>query len=167
MLFDYRAERTWSAVKLNTTMTRGRSAEGPTPSSWIGPIWARVCAMPTRLPSIWRLAGGSLGNIFDSKIEFSSLFDGILLKYDLASEKVGDFYAHGGVFFSERKRSQYAYVGEFGMMRIAKNEFLHEIFHHRLGYQRRTHAGQPFARPLKIILSLSFPSSFLDIDGRR
>ena len=90
-----------------------------------------------------------------------------LLKYDLASQKTGDFYAHAGVFLVNEKEASMPYVGEFGMMRIANSNFYTKYSIIDWDTKDDTHAGQPFEGSLKIILSLSFPSSFLAIAGPR
>ena len=123
MLFDYRADRTWSAVKIkydnDAGTISGRTDAIKLDRAYLG---ARLRDADTFTVDL-EIGRRSLGNIFDSKVEFSSLFDGILLKYDLASQKAGDFYVHAGVFLVNERRSQYAYVGEFGMMRIANSNF--------------------------------------------
>lgn len=123
MLFDYRADRTWAAVKLkydnDAGIVSGRTDAIKLDRAYFG---ARL-RDADRFTVDLEIGRRSLGNIFDSRIEYNSLFDGILLKYDYASEEMGDMYAHGGVFLVNEKRSQYAYIAELGMMRIAGSNF--------------------------------------------
>ncbi len=123
LLFDYRAERTWSAVRFKFDNDAG-TISGRTDAIKLDRAYLGVRLRDADTFTVDLEVGRrGLGNIFDSKIEFGSLFDGILLKYDLASEKVGDFYAHAGVFLVNEKKSQYAYVAELGLMRIANSNF--------------------------------------------
>ena len=61
-----------------------------------------------------------LAYTFDSKVMYGSLMDGILYKYDQSFDKTGDFYFHGGPFLVNEMVGQYAYVGELGLLNIAR-----------------------------------------------
>ncbi|HEY5259002.1 MAG TPA: hypothetical protein VIJ46_00010 [Rhabdochlamydiaceae bacterium] len=149
MLFDYRADRTWSAVKIkydnDAGTISGRTDAIKLDRAYLG---ARLRDADTFTVDL-EIGRRSLGNIFDSKVEFSSLFDGILLKYDLASEKAGDFYAHAGVFLVNERRSQYAYVAELGMMRIANSNFYTKYSIIDWDTKDDTNIGHTFAKTYK------------------
>lgn len=60
---------------------------------------------------------------FDSRLEFGSNFDGVTLKDSYAFDKVGDFYYQLGAFLVNEKVDQAAYVGEIGLLNIARTGF--------------------------------------------
>ena len=57
--------------------------------------------------------------VFESKLEFSSLYDGILVRISKTFESIGNFYLNGGPFLINDLDSHYGYVAELGAMRIA------------------------------------------------
>jgi len=56
--------------------------------------------------------------IFDSRIEFQSRFDGLLLKYARRFDCWGDFFWNFGAFVVDERVDHYAYVTELGMLNI-------------------------------------------------
>lgn len=57
-----------------------------------------------------------LDDVFDSEIEFTSRFDGILLKYATAIEDVTDLYWNTGVFLVDERVNHFGYVTEIGLL---------------------------------------------------
>ncbi len=60
---------------------------------------------------------------FDSRLEFGSNFDGVTFKDSYAFDKVGDFYYQLGAFIVNEKVDQAGYVGEIGLINIARTGF--------------------------------------------
>ena len=60
-----------------------------------------------------------LSNVFDSKVEFGSLFDGVLFRFSKAWPSIGDYYFNTGALLVDDKTNHYAYVAEMGGLRIA------------------------------------------------
>lgn len=60
----------------------------------------------------------NLYHVFDSKVQFLSRFDGILLSYDSTLEGMFDYYAHVAGFVVDYKVNHFAWVAEFGMMNL-------------------------------------------------
>ncbi len=119
IMLDYRNDRTWSAIKLefdndagvfSGTVNKIRMAK-----AYFG---ARACDGDSYYVDV-EVGRKKLSTIFDSKLEFSSFFDGCLVKYDQSFERMGDFYLHAGVFVINERINQYGYVGETGFMNIA------------------------------------------------
>ncbi len=59
-----------------------------------------------------------LDDIFISEIEFSSRFDGILLKYATSIDEVADFYWNLGTFVIDERVNHIGWATEFGIMDI-------------------------------------------------
>jgi len=59
-----------------------------------------------------------LYTIFDSRVQFNSRFDGILLKYSRPVENWGDFYWNIGGFVVDDRSQHYAYATELGLVNI-------------------------------------------------
>jgi hypothetical protein len=60
-----------------------------------------------------------LGNVYDSKIEFGSIFDGALVRFGKAFDNIGDFYVNAAAFLVNDKWNQYGEVIEIGALRVA------------------------------------------------
>lgn len=60
----------------------------------------------------------SLYDIFDSRVQFGSRADGILLRYSTCLECVGDFYVNGGVFVVDYRSNHYGLAVEAGVLNI-------------------------------------------------
>jgi hypothetical protein len=119
LMLDYRTERTWSSIKIEFDNDAGI----------FNGSWDRI-ALEKAYFGV-RLFDGEKYNIdlefgrrkmltiFDSKVEFASLFDGILLRYDHAIDGVGDFYIRTGPFVVNEQVNQFGYVGEMALLNIA------------------------------------------------
>lgn len=118
LMLDYRADRTWASVKVEFDNDMGQV------SGTTNKIALEKCFLGGRL-----LKGDTLtidgeigrrflGNVFDSQIEFSSLFDGVLFRFNKASEAVGDFYTNVGALLVNDRTNHYGFVGEVGLLRI-------------------------------------------------
>ena len=60
----------------------------------------------------------SLSYTFDSRIQFSSFMDGILMKYNQTSERFGDLYLYGGPFVVNETKDHFAFVIELGILNL-------------------------------------------------
>jgi len=123
LMMDYRTERTWAAVKLefdnDAGLFGGTTNRVRLERAWMG---ARLIEYDTVVLDA-ELGRRSLGNIFDSKLEGDSLFDGLLFRYDHSLENIGDIYAHAGAFIIDERENQYGYAGEVGMLNVANTGF--------------------------------------------
>jgi hypothetical protein len=161
LMLDYRSARTWGVIKVEYDNDMGQIS-GTTNRIALEKAYfgGRLIAGDT-----FTLDGEAgrrnIGNIYESKLQFGSLFDGILIKFNKASDAVGDFYFNPGVFLINDRINQYGYIGELGLLRIGntgfyakysfvdwKRKFTSEInflrFNFRisqaiLGYQMTTH----------------------------
>lgn len=118
LILDYRTDFTWASVKLrfdNDMSTRsGTVNKIKVQKAYLG---GRVVAGDTFTLDA-EIGRRSLSNAYDSKVEFGSLYDGILLRFGKAFRAIGDFYYNTGVFLIDDKQNHYGFVGEMGMLRI-------------------------------------------------
>jgi hypothetical protein len=123
VMLDYRNDRTWASIKLEFDNDAGIFS-GTTNKLRISKAYFGCRAIDGNSYYVDFEAGRKrLSTIFDSKLQFSSLFDGLLLKYDQSFDRIGDFYLHGGVYVINEKVNQYGYVGETGFMNILGSGF--------------------------------------------
>lgn len=59
-----------------------------------------------------------LEDVFDSEIEFTSRFDGVLLKYASSIGEFSDWYLDGGVFVIDENTNHFGWVAEVGLLDI-------------------------------------------------
>jgi hypothetical protein len=59
-----------------------------------------------------------LDDIFESEIQFTSRFDGVLLKYASAIDEFADWYWNAGVFVIDERVNHFGWVGEIGLIDI-------------------------------------------------
>lgn len=123
IMLDYRSERTWASVKLEYDNDMG------TETGTMGKLnlekaffGGRVVAGDTFTMDI-EAGRRNLGNVFDSKIEFSSLFDGVLFRFNKAFESIGEFYVNTGAFLINDRLKHFGYVGEMGCLKIGNTGF--------------------------------------------
>jgi hypothetical protein len=59
-----------------------------------------------------------LDDVFDSEVQFSSRFDGVLLKFASAINEVMDWYWEGAAFVVDERVNHFGYVTEIGILNI-------------------------------------------------
>lgn len=123
LMFDYRTDRTWASVKLefdnDAGLFGGTFNKLKLERAFIG---FRAIEKETFTTDVI-IGRNRMGSFFDSKIEFGTFFDGILVRYDQTHETIGDFYIHAGVFVIDERRNHYGYVGETGLLNILNTGF--------------------------------------------
>ncbi len=118
LLLDYRTDRTWATAKIefddNAGAISGDFSGIALERAFLG---FRMINKDTFTVDL-EFGRRNFGYTFDSRIEFGSFMDGIMLKYDHAFDQAGDFYFHGGPFLIDERDDHYGYVGEFGLLNI-------------------------------------------------
>ena len=118
LMLDYRTDQNWASIKLEFDNNAGVNLNVFNNITIERAMFGlRVINKDTVTVDL-EMGRRSMGNVFDSTVQFGSFLDGILLKYDLASDKVGDFYIHAAPFLVNEKRYQWAIVGETGLLNI-------------------------------------------------
>jgi len=62
-------------------------------------------------------------DVFDSRVQFRSRFDGVLLRYSNNFQCAGDFYAHFGLFVIDETVDHWGWVLELGLLDICSCGF--------------------------------------------
>ncbi len=119
VMIDYRTERTWASIKIefdeNAGIFEGDAGRVALERGYFG---GRFLLGNTYTGDI-EMGRRQMGRIFDSRIEFASRYDGVLLKYDQALRDYGDVYLHGGGFVINEKQNHYGFAFEVGFLNIA------------------------------------------------
>lgn len=119
IMIDYRTDRTWSAIRLEFDNDMGQRS-GTTNKIRLEKAYLGGRIVPGDTLTIdAELGRRYLFDVYDSKVEFSSLFDGVLFRFNKAWPSVGDFYCNPGVLLVNDMVNHYAYVMEIGALRIA------------------------------------------------
>lgn len=119
LMLDYRADRTWAAIKIEYDNDMGQR------SGTFRNIRLEKAYLGARLvPGDTFTMDGEIGrrylsNVFESKIEFGAVFDGALLRFNKAAPQVGDFITHLGAFVINDRTNHYGFIAEIGALRIA------------------------------------------------
>lgn len=123
LMLDYRADRTWAAIKLefdnDAGIFGGSLGKIKTEKAYFG---VRVIDQDTYSFDI-EVGRRKMGTILDSKLEFSAFFDGAWFKYDHGFKDIGALYLHVGAFIINERQNHYGYVGEMGMLDILNSGF--------------------------------------------
>lgn len=118
LMMDYRSERSWASVKLEFDNDMGTISgtvnKLALERAYLG---GRIVPGETFIMDV-ELGRRFLSTVFDSKIEFASLFDGLLLKFNKSFENIGNFYVNGGPFIIDDRKYQFGYVAELGMLSL-------------------------------------------------
>jgi hypothetical protein len=119
LMLDYRTERTWAAIKLEFDNDMGQR------SGTVNRIKLEKAYLGGRLVSGDTFTlDGEIGrrylfNVFDSNLEFSSIFDGVLFRFSKAFISIGDTYVNLGAFLVNDRTNHYGFITEIGALRIA------------------------------------------------
>ncbi len=118
MLLDYRADATWASIKLkfsnNMGVISGTNNKINLDRAFIG---FRIVDAE-RFTIDMEPGRRKLNYTFDSRIEFNAIMDGLLLKYDQSSDRLGDFYIHAAGFVVNDVKNLFAYVMETGVLNV-------------------------------------------------
>ena len=144
LAMDYRAERGWGSILIRFENPAGSITESDrrpgiydSRNIMYGSGVRNNVALRTAFAgyNIWQ---GGIGDaervdievgrrkmytVFDSKIEFDSYFDGVLLRYLSSFDGICDFSLKGGPFVVDNTVNHYGYVGEMGFLSIADTGF--------------------------------------------
>ncbi len=59
-----------------------------------------------------------LDDLFDSEIQFSNRFDGIIFKYASSIDKISDWYCNTGLFVIDERKNHFGWVTEIGLLNV-------------------------------------------------
>ncbi len=164
LMLDYRTDRTWGAIKLefdnNMGTETGSTNNISLEKAYLG---GRIISQDT---FTWDAEVGRrfLLNVFDSKVEFGSLFDGLLFRFNQATESLGDFYANLAGIIVDEKKDHFAYLVELGFLRILNTGFLCKLSYIDWKKSSGTSVNslEYNFRVSQAILGYQFPCSFLN-----
>lgn len=121
LMIDYRTDRTWAAVKIEFDNDMGlRSGTVDHIKLEKAYLGGRMVAGDT-FTFDGEIGRRYLFNVFESKIEFSSIYDGLLLRLNKAFENIGDYYYNLGAFLVNDMTNHYGFVQEMGALKIANS----------------------------------------------
>lgn len=129
LLLDYRTERSWLSARLRFDNDAGIQNDffGSGTSNKIRlerAYWGyRMVDGDRHTMDIEVGRRGPLVNMFDSRLQFISNFDGAVLKDSYAVDNVGDLYYQLGAFLVNERKDQAAYITEMGIINIANTGF--------------------------------------------
>ena len=116
IMLDYQSDQTWSSIKIEFDNNAG-NISGTTNKIALEKAYLGVRLIDGETFNFdGEIGRRNLSNVFDSKIEFSILFDGGVIK---AWESIGSFYTNLGVFIISDLKNHYGEVIEMGMLKIA------------------------------------------------
>jgi hypothetical protein len=119
IMIDYRTDRTWAAIKIEFDEDMGqRSGTLNKVRLEKGYLGGRIVPGDT-LTIDAEIGRRYLYNVFESKVEFGSLFDGALFRFNKTWPSVGLFYCNPGALLVDDKTNHYAYVMELGALQLA------------------------------------------------
>ncbi|MGL4347863.1 MAG: hypothetical protein ACRCSV_00160 [Chlamydiales bacterium] len=116
LMFDYRADRTWALVKIEFDNTAGIFTgtfdRVRLEKAYFG---ARLLESESYSADI-EIGRRCLMDVYDSRIQFGSIMDGLVFKYANAYDRFGDFYIYGGGFVTNQRRNHYGIAVELGVL---------------------------------------------------
>ncbi len=119
VMIDYNTERSWASIKLEFDNDMGTNSGTTNRLALEKAYFGGRMIDGDTFAFDGELGRRNLSDIFDSKIEFSSLFDGALLKFNKGFESIGNFYVNLGGFLIDDYFKHFGGVGELGMLKIA------------------------------------------------
>lgn len=131
LYFDYICDRSWGVAWLQfdedggiqqSSKTVGQDPQGLFGSGCCGDLCLKKAYMGYNLCADGcsrfdvELGRRPLYTVFDSRIQFQSNFDGVLLRYSHSADCWGDFYVNAGAFVVDERADHYAWVIETGLL---------------------------------------------------
>ncbi|MBI5345973.1 MAG: hypothetical protein HZB76_02370 [Chlamydiae bacterium] len=123
LMLDYHTDRSWADVKLEFDNEMGTQS-GKFSNIVLERAYFGGRAIQGETFTLDAELGRRELNLFDSKIEFGSILDGAIFKFNKAFQSIGDFYFNTAVFLVDDFYKHFGEVGEFGFLRIANTGFL-------------------------------------------
>ncbi len=123
ILLDYRSDKTWAAIKLRFDNDAGTFSGTANRLSLERALFGVYAIQGDTFTTSFIFGRNRLGNTFDSRIQFGSFMDGILLRYTHALDFLGDLYVYTGPFVINELRDQYGWVGEIGILNMFNSGF--------------------------------------------
>lgn len=123
IMLDYRADNSWAAIKLEFDNNAGIDSGTFNKIKLEKAYWGVRVIRGDTYNFDTELGRRKMSTIVDSKIEFSSFFDGAWFKYDHGIDAIGDIYAHVGAFIINENKNQFGYLGEIGILNIGGTGF--------------------------------------------
>ena len=118
LFLDYRANRSWSAIKLEFDNDAGIQS-GTFNKLRIEKAYFGLFAIQNETSTLsFQVGRDRMSWFVDSRIQFSSFFDGIWVRYDQNFESIADFYIHAGPYLINSEYNHYGYLGEIGLINI-------------------------------------------------
>lgn len=119
LMLDYRTDRSWAAIKVEFDNDMGvRSGTVNNVRLEKGYLGGRFVAGDTFTFDA-EIGRRNLFNVFESRVEFASLFDGLLFRLNKAWPSIGDYFFNVGALLVDDKTNHYAYVADMGALQIA------------------------------------------------
>lgn len=123
LMLDYRSDRTWGSVKVEFDNNAG-ILTGTFNHLFLERAFFGIRLFDTDNSTTELEFGRSfLTYNFDSQIQFGSIMDGILLKYNRSSAHFGDFYLLAAPFIVSEILTQISFVMETGLLNIWNTGF--------------------------------------------
>lgn len=119
LLLDYRTPRTWASIKLEFDNDAGNVLPVFDSLAVERAIFGGRVYEADTFNVLAQVGRNRFASMFDSKIQFGSYMDGILISIDYANDALGDLYIHGGPFLINERQAQYGYIMEVGLLNVA------------------------------------------------
>ncbi len=118
IMLDYRADRTWSAIKIEFDNDAGvftaTNNKIRMEKAYFG---VRIYDGDLYFMDV-EIGRRPLFTAFDSKVQFVAQSDGVFWKNDWSFAEYGDAYIHLLAMITDDRRNQYTYIGEIGWLGI-------------------------------------------------
>jgi len=123
LMFDYCKERTWAGIKIELDNDMGIfCGSGDHLNLEKAYLGGRMIDGDT-FTFDGELGRKLFSDAFESKIEFNSRFDGLLLKFNKAFESIGAFYVNIGAFLVNDYYNHFGEVAELALLDVGNTGF--------------------------------------------
>ncbi len=176
LMLDYKADDTWGSVKIEFDNDCGNA---PVPSGSTK-VWTENSVKLQRAYLGYNiikedtfkfdveLGRRKLHHTFDSKVQFDSIMDGVLLKYSNSLEDIGDVYVNVGIFSIDGRNDHFGEIAEVGLMDIADTGAWAKYSYidwSKTGWRRTRNVDHTFkSRNSQVILGYKFMPEMLEMD---
>jgi hypothetical protein len=123
LMFDYHQERTWAAIRIEYDNDMGVFSGSNDHLSLEKAYFGGRIVDGDTFSFDAELGRRLFSDVFESKIEFDTTYDGVVFKFNKAFEAIGVFYLNIGSFLVNDFFNHYGEVAELGFLKIGDTGF--------------------------------------------
>jgi hypothetical protein len=123
LIFDYRTDNTWTNGTLKFKNKAGLFGGTSDKIKLEKAYWGARAYQEDAIALDIEIGRKPFDTIYDSKVQFGALFDGVIARLNYGFEKAGTFYAVPSLFIVDQRKDHIGFATELGLLEILGTGF--------------------------------------------